>query len=273
CGSRLVFSVSKRYASSRPISTCDRSFQSMSRPATGASCSNEIASSAASCPAAFSPPRTASPNDFSVASRVSPSDTSSTRGSAPSSCTSSVEPAFAGRSPERIIRASRPPCAASRALPPPVSSLPASTGTSAQPARMRSGAEVLVLNCIALSVLSFPVDYTRHATVLFKKSLRRDLVNLAGIVFATLFVIMLTTSLIRFLGRAAGGRVDTGSVLPLIAFNAINVLPVLLVLTLYIAVLSALTRAYRDSEMVVWFASGQSLLAWIRPVLGFAAPF
>lgn len=109
--------------------------------------------------------------------------------------------------------------------------------------------------------------------MLFRKALRRDLLNLAGIVFSTLFVIMITTSLIRLLGRAAGGRVDTASVLPLIAFNAINVLPVLLVLTLYIAVLSTLTRAYRDSEMVVWFASGQSLLAWVRPVLGFAAPF
>ena len=109
--------------------------------------------------------------------------------------------------------------------------------------------------------------------MLFRKALRRDLLNLAGIVFATLFVIMVTTSLIRLLGRAASGRVDTASVLPLIAFNSINVLPVLLVLTLYIAVLTSLTRAYRDSEMVVWFASGQSLLDWVRPVLGFAAPF
>ena len=108
--------------------------------------------------------------------------------------------------------------------------------------------------------------------MLFTKALRRDLVNLAGVVFATLFVVMLTTSLIRLLGRAASGRVDTASVLPLIAFNAINVLPVLLVLTLYIAVLMSLTRAFRDSEMVIWFASGQSLLAWIGPVLGFAAP-
>jgi lipopolysaccharide export system permease protein len=109
--------------------------------------------------------------------------------------------------------------------------------------------------------------------MLFRKALRRDLLNLAGIVFATLFVIMFTTSLIRLLGRAAGGRTDTASVLPLIAFNAINLLPVLLVLTLYVAVLTSLTRAYRDSEMVVWFASGQSLLAWVRPVLGFATPF
>lgn len=108
--------------------------------------------------------------------------------------------------------------------------------------------------------------------MLFTKTLRRDLTNLAGVVFAVLFTIMTTTTLIRLLGRAAGGRVDTSSVLPLIAFSAINFLPVLLVLTLYMAVLMALTRAYRDSEMVVWFASGRSLLDWIRPVLGFAAP-
>lgn len=108
--------------------------------------------------------------------------------------------------------------------------------------------------------------------MLFEKALRRDLHNLAGVVFATLFVIMLTTSLIRFLGRAAGDRVDTASVLPLIAFNAINVLPVLLVLTVYVAVLMSLTRAFRDSEMVIWFSSGLSLAAWIRPVLGVALP-
>lgn len=109
--------------------------------------------------------------------------------------------------------------------------------------------------------------------MLFKKTLRRDLGNLAGIVFATLFTIMVTTTLIRMLGRAAGGKVDTASLLPLIAFSAINLLPVLLVLTLYIAVLMAITRAYRDSEMVIWFASGRSLANWIGPVLGFAAPF
>lgn len=110
-------------------------------------------------------------------------------------------------------------------------------------------------------------------TMLFQKSFRRDFGNLAGVVFATLFTIMVTTTLIRMLGRAAGGRVDTASLLPLIAFSAINLLPVLLVLTLYVAVLMALTRAYRDSEMVIWFASGRSLADWIPPVLRFAIPF
>jgi lipopolysaccharide export system permease protein len=55
-------------------------------------------------------------------------------------------------------------------------------------------------------------------------------------------------------------------------FAIINYLPVLFSLTLFIAVLMTLTRCYRDSEMVVWFASGLGLTQWIRPVLTFAAP-
>lgn len=109
--------------------------------------------------------------------------------------------------------------------------------------------------------------------MIFEKALRRDLASLAGIVFSTLFTIMVTTTLIRLLGRASSGTVDTASVLPLIAFASINFLPVILVLTLYISVLMALTRAYRDSEMVIWFASGQSLTSFVRPVLRFAVPF
>ena len=109
--------------------------------------------------------------------------------------------------------------------------------------------------------------------MLFKRALRRDLTNLAGAVFATLFTVMVTTTLIRVLGRAASNRVATTDVIPLIAFASISYIPVLLVLTVYVTVLMTLSRAYRDSEMVIWFASGQGLSAWVRPVLGFAAPF
>ena len=108
--------------------------------------------------------------------------------------------------------------------------------------------------------------------MLFKRALRRELTNLAGVVFATLFTVMVTTSLIRWLGRAANGLTDTASVLPMIAFGAINLLPVLLVLTGYVAVLMALTRAYRDSEMAIWFSSGRSLFDWVGPVMGVVAP-
>ena len=109
--------------------------------------------------------------------------------------------------------------------------------------------------------------------MLFEKSLRRDITNLAGVVFASLFAIFLTTSVIRLLGRAAGGKVDTASVLPLIAYSSVVALPALMVLTLYVAVLLAVGRAWRDSEMVIWFSSGRSLGAWIGPVLRMAAPW
>ena len=108
--------------------------------------------------------------------------------------------------------------------------------------------------------------------MLFTKALRRDLASAAGLIFAILFTIMLSVTLIRMLGRAANGKVDTASILPLLAFSAINLLPVLLTLSLFVAVLSTLSRGWRDSEMVIWQASGLSLTAWIKPVLIFAAP-
>jgi lipopolysaccharide export system permease protein len=108
--------------------------------------------------------------------------------------------------------------------------------------------------------------------VIFQRALLREFSSLGLAVFATLFAITLTTQLIRILGQAATGRVLTEGVLALLGFSALNYLPVLLSLTLFVSVLMALSRGYRDSEMVVWFGAGQSLTAWIRPVLTFAAP-
>jgi lipopolysaccharide export system permease protein len=46
----------------------------------------------------------------------------------------------------------------------------------------------------------------------------------------------------------------------------------LLQLSLFLSILISLSRAYRDSEMMVWFTSGQSLGAWLRPIVFFSAP-
>jgi lipopolysaccharide export system permease protein len=108
--------------------------------------------------------------------------------------------------------------------------------------------------------------------VIFQRALIREFSGLAIAVFATLFAITLTTQLVRLLGQAASGRVLSEGVLALLVFSALNYLPVLLSLTLFVSILMALSRSYRDSEMVVWFSAGQSLTAWIRPVLVFATP-
>ena len=58
----------------------------------------------------------------------------------------------------------------------------------------------------------------------------------------------------------------------MLTFAATRYMPMLLTLTLFIAVLLSLSRMYRDSEMVVWFASGLSLTRWITPILSVAIP-
>jgi len=108
--------------------------------------------------------------------------------------------------------------------------------------------------------------------MIFRRALLREFASLASAVFMTLFLIALTTRLIRLLGQAAGGKIPSDAVIAFLGFFALNVLPVLLSLTLFITVLLTLTRSYRDSEMAIWFSSGLSLAAWVRPVMTFAAP-
>ena len=108
--------------------------------------------------------------------------------------------------------------------------------------------------------------------MIFQRALLREFASLAGAVFLTLFAIALTTRLIRLLGQAAGGKIPSDAVIAFLGFFALGTLPVLLSLTMFISVLMTLTRSWRDSEMVIWFGSGLSLTAWLRPVLIFALP-
>jgi lipopolysaccharide export system permease protein len=108
--------------------------------------------------------------------------------------------------------------------------------------------------------------------MIFQRGLVREFANLSSAVFLTLFAIALTTRLIRLLGQAAGGKIPTEAVLGFLGFFALYALPVLLSLTLFVAILLTITRSYRDSEMVIWFSSGLSLAAWLRPVFAFALP-
>lgn len=108
--------------------------------------------------------------------------------------------------------------------------------------------------------------------MIFQRALRRELLSAAGAVFTTLFTITITVMLIRILGQAAGGKIAPEDVVALIGFQALNLLPIILILTGFIAVLIVVTRSYQDSEMVVWFASGLSLTRWIKPVLSFGWP-
>jgi lipopolysaccharide export system permease protein len=108
--------------------------------------------------------------------------------------------------------------------------------------------------------------------MIFRRALLREFSQTAVTVFVALFAILLTTQLIRLLNQAAGGKLAPDAVIALLGFGAINYLPVLLSLTVFVAVLLTLSRWYRDSEMIIWFASGLPLTTWVWPVIRFALP-
>lgn len=108
--------------------------------------------------------------------------------------------------------------------------------------------------------------------MIFQRAVKREFANTAVAVFVAMFAILLTTQLIRLLGQAAGGELASEAVAALLGFSALNYLPILLALTVFVSILLTLSRSYRDSEMIVWFTSGQPLTAFIRPVLEFALP-
>lgn len=108
--------------------------------------------------------------------------------------------------------------------------------------------------------------------MIFERSLQRELAYTAGAVFMVLLTIFLTTMMIRIVGFAASGQIDPKDVIVLIGLTVVGYIAVMLVVTLFVSILFVLTRWYRDSEMVVWLASGVSLTRFIKPIATFAAP-
>jgi lipopolysaccharide export system permease protein len=108
--------------------------------------------------------------------------------------------------------------------------------------------------------------------MIFQRALIREFANVSVGVFLALVAITLTVQLVRLLGQAAGGSIPSDAVVAFLGFFTLYALPLLLSVTLFIAVLMTLVRCYRDSEMVIWLGSGQSLTAWLKPVCAYALP-
>ena len=109
--------------------------------------------------------------------------------------------------------------------------------------------------------------------MVFSRSLVRELTATAVALFLVLQGILFSNLVLRLLARAAGGTVASEGILALLGFNALFYFNILLSVALFFTVLLTLSRSYRDSEMVVWFTSGQGLTAWFKPILWFASPF
>ncbi len=80
-------------------------------------------------------------------------------------------------------------------------------------------------------------------------------------------LIFLSDRFVRFMADAAAGKIPSELILTLITLKFLSVLVILLPLTFYIAVMLALGRLYKDSEMTVLAACGVGPLRILSPIL------
>jgi lipopolysaccharide export system permease protein len=108
--------------------------------------------------------------------------------------------------------------------------------------------------------------------MLFQSSIRKELARSFGATLVVLITIVMTIVLIRTLGQASRGYINPQDVMLFMAYSGLGRLPTILTLALFIAMVSTLSRMYRDSEMVVWFTSGRGLASFVWPLYHFAWP-
>ena len=108
--------------------------------------------------------------------------------------------------------------------------------------------------------------------MLFDSSIRKELARSFGATAVVLITVVMTMMLIRTLGQAYKGSVSPSDVMLVMGFTVLGQLPTILGLSLFVAIVGSLSRMYRDSEMVIWFAAGQGLASLLKPLLRFAWP-
>lgn len=108
--------------------------------------------------------------------------------------------------------------------------------------------------------------------MLLHSALRKELSQSFGATLVVLATIVMTMMLIRTLRLASRGNINPSDVLLVLGYTVLAHLPTLLALSLFIAIVGVLSRMYKDSEMVIWFASGQSLAGLLNPLLRFSWP-
>lgn len=108
--------------------------------------------------------------------------------------------------------------------------------------------------------------------MLFHSSVRKELARSFGATLVVLVTVVMTMTLIRTVGEASRGTFNPTDVLIIMGYTVLSDLPTVLSMSLFIAILSVLTRMYGDSEMVIWFGSGQGLASLVKPLFRFAWP-
>jgi lipopolysaccharide export system permease protein len=90
---------------------------------------------------------------------------------------------------------------------------------------------------------------------------------------ATLFLIFTSVQLVSLYGKAVGGGIQASLILQLLGLKSISSMMYILPLSLFVGILLAFSRMYKDHEMVVLAACGISLWTVLRSVISMSVLF
>lgn len=109
--------------------------------------------------------------------------------------------------------------------------------------------------------------------MIIRRYLIREVLQAFAAVFAVLLIVYVSHRFVRYLGDAAAGKIASDLLFELMALKLAANLVLLVPLSLYIAILLALGRLYRDSEVVAMTAGGVGTVQLAREILQIGLAF
>lgn len=109
-------------------------------------------------------------------------------------------------------------------------------------------------------------------TMLFDSSVRKELWRSFLATLVVVLTVVLTMVLIRVLSQTTKGAFAPADVSLILSYTLIGQMPVMVALSLFVSVIMVLNRLWRESEMVVWQASGARQFHFLKPLLRMSLP-
>ena len=111
------------------------------------------------------------------------------------------------------------------------------------------------------------------SNMLFDSTIRQELSRQFVATMVVMVTVVMTIILIRTFGQASRGQVNPTEVSLVMGYTILGYFPSLMTMALFISCVGTLSRMYNDSEMVIWFSSGNGLMSFLKPILHFAWPY
>lgn len=108
--------------------------------------------------------------------------------------------------------------------------------------------------------------------MIFERSILREKITVMTVILLTLLTITSVIFLIKGLQLAAEGSTALDAVLQYVLIATLKFLPLIIVVTVMIAIIMTVSRLYRDSEMAVWQSSGVGSLSLLKPIAMLVLP-